>query len=181
MIIQKKTLIPILCLLFELLPCYALNTQIPFFLKHHDIPEKENTLSLKTIYHHGSVNGPIPKLFRKLDLDPIQIHQANRVKYGLKSKLGVMDRPSTADRNDLLFQINNKSSDKLVRWSTIAEEKDEYRAMQLESTIGVIPDVTHRPSILSLAQMTYNAYLDIDLNNTEWYDLGASWKLVSIL
>lgn len=174
------TLLPLI-LLLSVVPIYSLNLQAPFFLNHHQLPEQQNTLRLKTIYHHASANGPIPKLFRRLDIDQDSLHvnQQQSHVYNLKSKLSVMDRPIAADRNDLLFEIN-KSKDKLVRWNTISQDQ-QYRAMNLESTIGVVPDITHRPSVLSLAMMTYNAYLDIDLNNTEWYDLGAPWHLVRLI
>ncbi|KAG2198408.1 hypothetical protein INT47_008985 [Mucor saturninus] len=167
----------LLFLILLAVPIYAVNLQVPFFLDHHKLQEQQNTLKLKTIYHHASANGPIPKLFRKLDVDQelLSVNQQHKHIYDLKSKLSMMDRPSAADRDDLLLEINN-SRDKLVRWNTLTSEQ-QYRAMHLESTIGVVPDVTHRPSVISLAMMTYNAYLDIDLNNTEWYDLGAAWHL----
>jgi putative lipase involved disintegration of autophagic bodies len=85
-----------------------------------------------------------------------------------------MERPSFADREALLHQMD-EGQYSFVRWNNV---NIDYRAMHLESTIGVIPDVTDRSTVISLAKMTNNAYLDINLNNTEWYDLGAPWQLV---
>ncbi|EPB90311.1 hypothetical protein HMPREF1544_02836 [Mucor circinelloides 1006PhL] len=79
-----------------------------------------------------------------------------------------MDKPITADIEDLVSQRE---------YGTFARWDNRIRPMHLESTIGLVPDVTHRPSVLALAMMTNNAYLDINLNNTEWYDLGAPWQL----
>lgn len=169
----------LLFLLLLVVPIYAVKVQVPFFLDHHQLPEQLNSLKLKTIYHHASANGPIPKLFRRLDLDQTSLHvnQEQDHVYNLKSKLSVIDRPIAADRDDLLLEINS-SRDKLARWNTITPEQ-QYRATHLESTIGAVPDITDRSSVLSLAMMTYNAYLDMELNNTEWYDLGTPWHLVS--
>jgi putative lipase involved disintegration of autophagic bodies len=41
----------------------------------------------------------------------------------------------------------------------------------------VIPDVTDRDTIVSLAEMTYNAYIESD--KPEWHDVGGDWNAVS--
>jgi putative lipase involved disintegration of autophagic bodies len=156
-------------------PIHSLTQQIPFFLNHQkQLLERENTLTLKTIYHHASVNGPIPKLFRKLDISSdqpfIKMNQQQDASYTLKSQLSRMERP--VDTQDTLYQLDNKQENEYIRF------KEGFETNSLESTIGVVPDITHRPSIMSLAMMTYNAYLDININSTEWYDLGATWHLV---
>ncbi|GAN05005.1 conserved hypothetical protein [Mucor ambiguus] len=146
----------------------ALNLQIPFLPSHKPV----NTLKLKRIYHHASAHGPIPNLFRKIDIhstnNSITINQAQDATYSIQGTFSVMDRPIAADIQDLVSQRE---------YGTFARWNSRIRPMHLESTIGLVPDVTHRPSVLALAMMTNNAYLDINLNNTEWYDLGAPWQL----
>lgn len=150
----------------------ALNIQMPFLPSHKPV----NTLKLKTIYHHASAHGPIPNLFRKLDVrsdnsdGQITVNQAQDATYSVQGTFSVMDRPIAADIDDLVSQRE---------YGTFARWNNRARSMHLESTIGLVPDVTHRPSVLALAMMTNNAYLDINLNNTEWYDLGSPWQLVS--
>ncbi|KAL0145769.1 Alpha/Beta hydrolase protein [Mucor lusitanicus] len=150
----------------------ALNLQMPFLPSHKPV----NTLKLKTIYHHASAHGPIPNLFRKIDIDntrsDISINQAQDATYTLQGTFSVMDKPITADIQDLVSQR---------KYGTFARWNNRIRPMHLESTIGLVPDVTHRPSVLALAMMTNNAYLDINLNNTEWYDLGAPWQLLIVV
>lgn len=145
----------------------ALNLQMPFLPSHKPV----NTLKLKTIYHHASAHGPIPNLFRKIDISDnrITVNYAQDITYSLQGTFSVMDKPITADIEDLVSQRE---------YGTFARWDNRIRPMHLESTIGLVPDVTHRPSVLALAMMTNNAYLDINLNNTEWYDLGAPWQLV---
>lgn len=168
----------LLVMTLAIMPLQAFHMQVPFYLDHHNVAERENTLKLKTIYHHASANGPIPKLFRKLDLDTMAtVNKEKEETYTIKSKLGHIDRPYVLGREELLRRIDDKDED-LTRWGTINNYQPYTTTM--ESTIGVLPDVRDRPSILSLAMMTNNAYLDINVNNTEWYDLGAPWHLVKV-
>jgi lipase ATG15 len=158
------------------IPIQAFNIQVPFYLDHHKVAERENTLKLKTIYHHASANGPIPKLFRKIDIDNnnFYINQQQEASYTLKSKLAKIDRPLSSNRQELLYNLQQRSNkEEFVRVTDTMT--------MMESTIDAVPDVTHRPSIMSLAMMTNNAYLDINLNNTEWYDLGEPWHLVKVI
>ncbi|CAO3624743.1 unnamed protein product [Cunninghamella echinulata] len=48
----------------------------------------------------------------------------------------------------------------------------------MEPVWGLVPNITYRPSLLSLAIMTNNAYSDID-NTTDWLDIGEPWNLNS--
>ncbi|EIE83739.1 hypothetical protein RO3G_08444 [Rhizopus delemar RA 99-880] len=128
------------------------------------ISNKEHTLKLKHIYHHASANGPIPKLFRKYDINPsVNVMSNQDNSYSLRSKLQVIERPTASDINEFLTSDN--------RW------RNTVRSMYLESSIGLVPDIEQRESILALAQMTNNAYLDINLNETDWYDLGPQWQV----
>lgn len=172
----------LLLLMTVVVPIYSLTQQqIPFFLNHHKpILNRENTLTLKSIYHHASANGPIPKLFRKTQVDTnetmMKVNQHQDATYILKSQLSTMERPVSSNTRELLYQLGNKQANQYVRYSN-----QDFTTNGLESTIGLVPDVTHRGSVTALAMMTYNAYLDININSTEWYDLGAPWHLVSRL
>lgn len=171
-------LAPLLCLYsyihnmaMLLLLCYftvfTLTNCFTFQHAFSSISNKEHTLKLKHIYHHASANGPIPKLFRKYDINPsVNVMSNQDNSYSLRSKLQVVERPTASDINEFLTSDN--------RW------RNTVRSMYLESSIGLVPDIEQRESILALAQMTNNAYLDINLNETDWYDLGPQWQVVSI-
>ncbi|KAG1436838.1 hypothetical protein G6F56_013385 [Rhizopus delemar] len=120
----------------------------------------EHSLKLKHIYHHASANGPIPKLFRRHDVKSSVMIQDN---YPLRSMFGTIERPTAADINEFLASNH--------RWN------NKIRSMYLESSVSLMPNIEHRGSILALAQMTNNAYLDINLNETDWYDLGPRWQV----
>lgn len=165
----------LLLLLFLIKPSVSLKLQTPF-LPPQTQHQKINTLTLKTIYHHGSARGPIPNLFRKIDVhDQLHINQAQESTYTLKSTMAVMNKPAASDIQELL-QLRDPAAGTFARWETLNGKL--MRPMHMESAIGWIPDVDDRSSILNLAMMTNNAYLDIDLNETEWYDIGDPWKLV---
>jgi lipase ATG15 len=42
----------------------------------------------------------------------------------------------------------------------------------------LLPDVKDYDTVLSLAEMSYNAYTDLNTSN-DWYDLGNDWNIVS--
>jgi len=44
-------------------------------------------------------------------------------------------------------------------------------------TVGLLPDVRDRDTLVSLGKMTYNAYLEV--GGEGWYDLGERYDLVS--
>jgi lipase ATG15 len=149
----------------------AAKVQLPF-LTH---PREQSTLQLKSIYHHASAHGPIPRLFRKTNVNNEMFSMNEQQQFTLKSKYSVIHKPAEADITDLLASKDPEHG-VYARWSNL----NTMRAMYMESTIGKIPDVTDRPTVLTLAMMTNNAYLDINLNNTEWYDLGEPWQLVKV-
>jgi putative lipase involved disintegration of autophagic bodies len=126
---------------------------------------KEHTLKLKHIYHHATANGSATKLFRRYDIKPCWMGSHQNNLYPLQSMLKVVDRPVTNDIHAFLSSGN--------RWYI------NDRSMYLESSIDRIPNVKNRETVLSLAKMSSNAYLDVNLNDTDWYDLGSSWQTVS--
>lgn len=164
-----KTLVIVLGLLCLVQHIQAVKLQLPFLS-----PKSSTPLKLKTIYHHASVHGPIPRLFRKLQIhDEMNINQEQNTEYSLKSKQSIIEKPADSDIKALL-SLRDVDNGVYARWSSL----NTMRAMYMESTLGKVPDVTDRETVISLAMMTNNAYLDINLNDTEWYDLGAPWQLV---
>lgn len=55
----------------------------------------------------------------------------------------------------------------------------QSEALQWEEDEVLAPDVESRDTLLELAKMTYDAYLDT--NDTNWYDLDGKWNVVSRL
>ncbi|KAI9486961.1 MAG: Alpha/Beta hydrolase protein [Benjaminiella poitrasii] len=138
---------------------YQTQQQIPFIKA-----KQTDSLKLKTIYQRAS------SFFRKLDV-------SNQVSFDaystVKSHFSVVDKPISADIDELL-QSRDIVSGRLARWSNFY---NEMRPMYLESMISIVPNITDRSTILALAMMTNNAYLDIHLNETEWYDIAPPWQL----
>jgi putative lipase involved disintegration of autophagic bodies len=128
--------------------------------------QQTNKLELKTIYHR--THGPIPGLFRKH-----KVSSQDYVGVDVRHVLGSFDRPDSADR-DALSSLLDKG--KQIRWSLL----DNVRPMNLESSINhPLPNLSDRATILSLAMISNNAYVDAYINSTEWYDLGEPWSVVS--
>ncbi|KAI8988865.1 Alpha/Beta hydrolase protein [Pilobolus umbonatus] len=130
-------------------------------------------LSLKSIYHHSSHNSKTPGLFRRLDLsdtDRLSLYQQESLL--MKPTLGTAYQP-TQQQIDELFE--QRRSGKLMRWSDMSLY-NEYT--QLSPVPYPIPDVKDHPTVLTFAQMTYNAYLEIGKENG-WHDMGEKWKVNS--
>lgn len=61
-----------------------------------------------------------------------------------------------------------------ARWRSIQSQESERIEWVEEEVLG--PDVEDRETLLTLAKMTYNSY--IDRKGTTWYDLGKDWNVV---
>lgn len=117
-----------------------------------------DTVSIKSMYHHDTI-GPLYKL---------QLSQQS-TPYTLKSLPGLTYLPSNRQQ---LIQL--AKSNKLLRWSS------QQQTAQLTPKAYMLPDVTDHATVLSLAEMSYNAYTELGKEGT-WYDLGTEWRIVSIL
>jgi putative lipase involved disintegration of autophagic bodies len=142
---------PLFLLYFTLTEAY----QQAFFSQN----TPSDTVSLKSVYHRGSETGPIPHLFRKHYVD-VSIQST----FAVDGVTGRIDRPAHVDRAFL-------ASSQRPRWHG-------ERPMHLESAMAFLPNVKDRASVHAMALMASNAYVDIGVNDTDWYDLGAPWSLV---
>ncbi|CAO3590561.1 unnamed protein product [Absidia cylindrospora] len=146
-------------------------------------------MTLKNIYHHASPNA-IPKLFRRYDLSTIQQQQQqqqmqlNSTLYKVSSTVSHYERLSKHAKNYLIQQSKNPNDmtstshagyqPKKIRWNHLTALTAFNLDIFKEPVQDIIPNVTDRSTILSLAMMTNNAYNGVD-NTTDWYDLGDPW------
>lgn len=143
---------------------------------HDDVGPTDITLTLKTIYHHASPSGPYPGLFRRLDMPPATL-LSTLDRYHLRPAAAVGQAyPITtkAGRHYLYDVYRYNGARRRLRAGVVNTFIQETTQVPL-----LLPDVTHRPSVLQLAMMTNNAYSEVDNNSTDWYDLGDPWKLVN--
>ena len=144
---------------------------------------KKDSFRLKSIYHHATDNGPIPGLFRKLDIhetaeDKIRFFggQEHQTTFELQTKIGDTYRPSSLDNLYKLYKYDSMSAQR-HQYNMMANQEGEV-TIDFEWEPGLLPDIKHRTTIISLAMMTNNAYTEVN-NETDWYDIGAPWNLVS--
>ena len=144
---------------------------------------KMDSFRLKSIYHHATDNGPIPGLFRKLDIqekleDEIRFFgEQEQTTFEIRTKVGDTYRPSNPDA---LYQLYKHDSTNAQRYQyNMAANQEGEVTIDFEWAPGSLPDIDHRATILSLAMMTNNAYTEAN-NETDWYDIGAPWNLVSL-
>ncbi|KAI9013987.1 Alpha/Beta hydrolase protein [Phycomyces nitens] len=149
----------LIILLISLADAATLGQQQPFGSPSLD----PQSFKLKTIYHHASINGPIPHLFRRLDISESMSIQNNG--FEMKPVIGSYMRPSQRDL-DPLHRL--KESGQRMRMQADSD-------LEFEPVIGLQPDVTNRQTVMTLAQMTYNAYSDIINGTADWYELEAPW------
>lgn len=128
-----------------------------------------HAFTLKSIYHHASPNGPTPGLFRKLDIP--EIRAESLPPFEIRSKPGDTFRPYSPESIYDLYKYDPIYGRK--QFHTTEQMTFEY-----EWEEGALPDVAHRPTVTALAMMTNNAY-SATSNETEWYDIGIPWNLVS--
>lgn len=148
----------------------ALQLQIPFF---GPALQEQQHLQLKSIYYRT----PESVVFRNAvgtesTDDPLTLKPVWQRIY----------RPRDTDK---LLQMHEQGS--LMRWPLLVNNGSfaapSAGGTNIPGTYAweLVPDVTHRPSILSLAIMTNNAYTHVDKNDTsDWYPLDPSWNVVCV-
>lgn len=151
----------------------TLAQQLPPLVTPNDV------FQLQTIYHHASPSGPIPGLFRKLELssqdDMLRNDPFMSQDYHVKVQRGAIYRPVSSDYLYDMYQYQQNDDRAIMTWmSTMNHLTFDYYLTQ-----GMLPDVSHKPSVLALAMMARNAYHDKIDDRGDWYDLGAQWNLVS--
>ncbi|KAI9243916.1 Alpha/Beta hydrolase protein [Phascolomyces articulosus] len=98
-----------------------------------------------------------------------QQQQQEDVSFSVLPELSLFPRPVTTPPR--LRDLYNKGQ--LMRLS-------RADTTLFESSWGLVPDVSHRPSILALAMMTNNAYTSVNQSDSkDWYPLGPPWNVNS--
>lgn len=149
----------------------TLAQQLPPLVTPNDV------FQLQTIYHHASPSGPIPGLFRKLELssqdDMLRNDPFMSQDYHVKVQRGAIYRPVSSDYLYDMYQYQQNDDRAIMTWmSTMNHLTFDYYLTQ-----GMLPDVSHKSSVLALAMMARNAYHDKIDDRGDWYDLGAQWNL----
>ncbi|KAI9253967.1 Alpha/Beta hydrolase protein [Phascolomyces articulosus] len=149
-----------------------------------------HSFRLKSIYHHASDNGPIPGLFRKLDISQEREQEIRTTSFDsddsgsqqstfeIRSKMGDTYRPAYPDALYQLYKYDAINTQRHQFMMLSSASSQEGATIDFEWAPGSLPDVQHRESVLSLAMMTNNAYNPAN-NDTDWYDIGAPWNLNS--
>lgn len=128
------------------------------------------TLSFRHIYHHSSSTGKYPGMFRRMDFTSSQATAKSNLLgtpslYGVKHTVGKRYRAAAPLPN-------------LMRAARTPRQLHYAMGIHnMEIDYGLLPDVKDRETVLSLAEMTNNAYSDPDTRE-DWYDLGTKWNVV---
>lgn len=135
--------------------------------------QQQHSFTLQSVYHHASSSGPIPGLFRRHSISKdtfikqaTAASQQQQQRYDIQSLSGTTYRP--VSMGDVFSMYRHQRSWLHTSSPVHVEFKKDH---------GLLPNTKHRPTILSLAMMTNNAYSPAD-NSTEWYDLGTPWNVV---
>lgn len=111
----------------------------------------------------------IQHYFNKLTCEPVSLQSistnSSTKEYRIKAKLGLTFQPNTELRQEWTKQKQQLKIRKVSEWS-------------LEPTPYLLPDIEDHETVLSLAEMSYNAYTELGKSG-EWYDLGSEWRIVS--
>ncbi|CAG8603810.1 4448_t:CDS:2, partial [Ambispora leptoticha] len=135
--------------------------------KEQDINVKdyfETTLSLRQIYHHGSIK--YPNLVRRLDIDEkhlnaLTLSSGTQFTHTVRGVMGTTMKPRNASKI--------KEYRKRNRYDEFSLDIDYGRKPTL------VPKMTDKETVIALAKMTYNAYIPI--GSDDWYDLGKKYEL----
>jgi hypothetical protein len=95
-------------------------------------------------------------------------------------ELLTVDLSTVSERLNSLVRPIKKRIER-VQWPWAGRYSSNERLAHLQSieVDEVVPDVTDRDTIITLAEMTYNAYLEVD--SPDWHNLGEQWNIVSNL
>ncbi|CAO3682500.1 unnamed protein product [Umbelopsis ramanniana] len=132
---------------------------------------QQPTLSLKHIYHHSSSTGKYPNMFRRMDFSGTQaVHIADSLgkpsTFSVKQSIGRRYRPASP----LPYLMRAAQTPRQMHYA--------MGIHNMEIDYGLLPDVADSNTVLSLAEMTNNAYSDPNTRE-DWYDLGTKWNVSS--
>jgi putative lipase involved disintegration of autophagic bodies len=115
------------------------------------------------VYHRASKSSVHAGAFRRLDITAEQQHTLKMVK-----------RPTFRPKQELVDELMAaRKAGRFVRWSTVQTP----HIFSTEPEERLVPDITDQPSVLALAEMSFNAYTELGKSG-DWYDLGSKWRVV---
>lgn len=126
---------------------------IPYHAKQLDSNGRELTFELRHLHAHNGSR----VLFS--DVSKLQGILATKNKYTLRTEKVKIHKPRSHE------------SFLKARWRSMYREESELLPWDGDEVDG--PDVNDRETLLFLAKMTYNAY--IEPQDEDWYDLGERW------
>ncbi|CAG8549591.1 19159_t:CDS:2 [Gigaspora margarita] len=124
------------------------------------------TVTLKHVFHHGGSR--FPNLLRRKDFNKDSLRTQELLSgmtftHTVKATNGTNVKPSN---KHTVEEFQEKSKNDQI--SLIMDWKEEHE---------LLPDVSDRETVISLAKMTYNAYTEI--TDGDWYDLGENYGVNS--
>ncbi|KAI9897597.1 hypothetical protein N3K66_007453 [Trichothecium roseum] len=146
----------------------------PVILHPEPPPPAEHTFTLRHLYHHGTHTHP--ELHRKQDV----IHDESRIFLAAEDEYGDLDVSSLKARshaNTIERLVDRRPS---VVDPMVAESRRQGYAAVLNAGAWTLdevpsPDITDRETVLSLALMAANAYVEKE-GEGEWTDVGSGFN-----
>ncbi|CAG8438736.1 2401_t:CDS:2, partial [Scutellospora calospora] len=130
----------------------AYSQQIPFSFSEKSSNSNNKYFTLKQILHHGGTSTLTKNLFRKLEINP-QNQQSIFTQFSFSASLG-----------DSYHVVNYIDNPNILGYS-----------IGVQTVQNKIPNYKDRESILSLAKMSYDAYIELS-KEAEWIDLDEDWE-----
>ncbi|KAM0352406.1 hypothetical protein ACHAPU_002073 [Fusarium lateritium] len=134
----------------------------------------EHTFSLRHIYHHGTHLHP--SLHRRRDV----IHDQSRVYLAAEDEYGEYDvsRLKAKSRPEMIQRLVDRRPS--VVDPMVAESRQRGYAAVLDASAWTMdqvssPDIKDKDTVLTLAIMTANAYVEHE-TDADWEDVGGHWN-----
>ena len=133
---------------------------------HFDVPHEypASTLDLQ-LRHYHAVTDDARILFHDIQREgsPDSIQPPSSPLYTVHTKRTISHRPLSAEG--------------YLHARSLSIRREPYQEVEWEEDDIIAPDVSSRLTLLELAKMTNNAYLDP--GEAGWYDLEGKWNVVS--
>jgi lipase ATG15 len=137
------------------------------------VQPSEHKFTLRHIYHHGTYKHP--ELHRKLDV----IHDQSRVYLAAEDEYDAHEIPSlfARSRGDTIERLVDRRPS--VIDPMVAESRRQGYAAVLDASAWTVdevpaPDVTDKDTVLSMAYMAADAYVEKE-GEGDWHDVGGSF------
>lgn len=125
--------------------------------------QAQSALSFE-LRHLHAVSPAAHVVFADVPTAEIYIHSDERVPYRVRTRELTSFRPPS-------FEAHSQARLHSIRYG-------QSHALRWEEDVIVGPDVESRETLLELAKMTNNAY--VEPTDAAWYDLGGNWTHVSV-